>query len=249
MNGFNPFTLEGKTILITGASSGIGRAIAIACSKMGATIVTNGRNIGRLEATISNLEGEGHQAIAADLTISDEVKKVAGQAPKLDGIVHCAGIGHRQPTKLLTEQEVESVMKANFLSAVSLQTELMTAKKINKAASIVFVSSAASHMPAFGNAAYSASKAAIIGYAKCLALELAPRGVRVNCICPAMVWTDLIMQEGVGKEELEQAQQKYPLKRYGQPEDVANLAIYLLSDASQWMTNSSIDITGGTNEL
>ena len=104
MNGFNPFTLEGKTILITGASSGIGRAIAIACSKMGATIVTNGRNIGRLEATISNLEGEGHQAIAADLTISDEVKKVAGQAPKLDGIVHCAGIGHRQPTKLLTEQ-------------------------------------------------------------------------------------------------------------------------------------------------
>lgn len=249
MNGFNPFTLEGKTILVTGASSGIGRAIAIACSKMGAAIVANGRNTERLEATLEELEGDGHQIISADLTLSDNVKQVAAQVPKLDGIVHCAGIGHRQPTKLLTEQEVERVMKANFMSAVSLQTELMTAKKINKAASIVFVASAASHMPAFGNAAYSASKAAIIGYAKCLALELAPRCIRVNCICPAMVWTDLIMQEGVGKEELEQAQQKYPLKRYGQPEDIANLAIYLLSDASQWMTNSCIDITGGTSEL
>lgn len=249
MSEYNPFTLEGKNILVTGASSGIGRAIAIACSKMGAVIVANGRNTERLEATLAELEGEGHQMIAADLTLSDDVKRVVTQTSKLDGIVHCAGIGHRQPTKLLTEQEVECVMKANFMSAVSLQTELMVAKKINKAASVVFVASAAPHMPAFGNAAYSASKAAIIGYAKCLALELAPRGIRVNCICPAMVWTDLIMQEGVGKEELEQAQQKYPLKRYGQPEDIANLAIYLLSDASQWMTNSCIDITGGTSEL
>ncbi len=249
MNGFNPFTLEGKTVLVTGASSGIGRSIAISCSRMGATIVANGRNVQRLEATIADLDGEGHQMIAANLTITDDVKRVAALTPKLDGIVHCAGIGHRQPTKLLTELEVAHVMKANFMSAVSLQTELMTAKKINKAASIVFVASAASYMPAFGNAAYSASKAAVIGYAKCLALELAPRGIRVNCICPAMVWTDLIMQEGVGKEELEQAQLKYPLKRYGQPEDIANLAIYLLSRASAWMTNSCIDITGGTSEL
>ena len=249
MSEFNPFTLVGKTILVTGVSSGIGRAIAIACSKMGAVIVANGRNTERLGETLAELEGKGHQMIAADLTHSDEVQRVAVITPKLDGVVHCAGIGHRLPTKLLTEPEVERVMKANFMSAVSLQTELMTAKKINKNASIVFVASAASHMPAFGNAAYSASKAAIIGYAKCLALELAPRGIRVNCICPAMVWTNLIMQEGVGKEELEQAQQKYPLKRYGMPEDIANLAIYLLSDASQWMTNSCIDITGGTSEL
>ena len=187
--------------------------------------------------------------IVADLTKTDDIKSLVLQLPKLDGIVHCAGIGHRQPTKLLTEAELDNVMNSNFKAAVMLQTELMNNKKINKASSIVFVASAAPQMPAFGNAAYTASKAAIIGYAKCLALELAPRAIRVNCICPAMVWTDLIMQEGIGREELEQAQQKYPLKRYGQPEDVANLAIYLLSDASQWMTNSCIDITGGTNEL
>lgn len=249
MSGFYPFSLQGKTVLVTGASSGIGRAIATACSKMGANVVATGRNSQKLATTLLALEGGENQMIAADLTKTDDIKSLVSQLPKLDGVVHCAGIGHRQPTKLLTEAELDNVMNSNFKAAVMLQTELMNNKKINKASSIVFVASAAPQMPAFGNAAYTASKAAIIGYAKCLALELAPRAIRVNCICPAMVWTDLIMQEGVGREELEQAQQKYPLKRYGQPEDVANLAIYLLSDASQWMTNSCIDITGGTNEL
>ena len=249
MSGFNPFSLEGKTFLVTGASSGIGRSIAITCSRMGAAVVINGRNIQRLEETLSCLEGDENLMLPADLTNKEEVKNLTMKVPKLDGVVHCAGIGHRMPAKLLTEEEVDRVMKANFNSAVSLQTELMNAKKLNKASSIIFVASAAPQMPAFGNAAYSASKAALIGYAKCLSLELAPRSIRVNCICPAMVWTDLIMQDGVGRKELEQAQSKYPLKRYGQPEDIAYLAVYLLSDTSQWMTSSCIDITGGTNEL
>jgi NAD(P)-dependent dehydrogenase (short-subunit alcohol dehydrogenase family) len=249
MSEFNPFSLQGKTILVTGASSGIGQAIAVACSHMGANVIANGRDIEKLEATISAMEGDGNGMMPADLTKADAVKTMVSQLPKLDGIVHCAGIGHRMPTKLLNEAEIDKVMNTNFKAAVLLQTELMGSKKLNKDGSVVFVASAAPQMPSFGNAVYSASKAAIIGYAKCLSLELAPRGIRVNCICPAMVWTDLIMQEGVGREELEQAQQKYPLKRYGQPEDVANLAIYLLSDASKWMTNSCIDITGGTNEL
>lgn len=249
MSGFNPFSLQGKTVLVTGASSGIGRAIATACSRMGGTIVATGRNVQKLEITKAALEGEENLVIPADLTKAENIKDLVVQVPKLDGIVHCAGIGHRMPTKLLTTTEVEKVMNSNFMSAVSLQTELMNAKKLNKASSVVFVASAAPKMPTLGNAAYTASKAALIGYAKCLALELAPRAIRVNCICPAMVWTELIMQNGAGREELEQAQLKYPLKRYGQPEDVANLAIYLLSDASQWMTNSCIDITGGTNEL
>lgn len=249
MSEFNPFSLQSKTVLVTGASSGIGQAIAIACSRMGANVVANGRNVQKLESTMSALEGEGNIMLPGDLTKSEDIANMMAQLSKLDGIVHCAGIGHRQPTKLLTEAEIDKVMNTNFRAAVLLQTELMKSKKLNKDGSVVFVASAAPQMPSFGNAVYSASKAAIIGYAKCLALELAPRGIRVNCICPAMVWTDLIMQEGVGREELELAQQKYPLKRYGQPEDVANLAIYLLSDASKWMTNSCIDITGGTNEL
>jgi len=249
MGEYNPFSLRGKTILVTGASSGIGKAMTIACSKMGAVVIANGRNIQRLEATIAEMEGEGNVMVAGDLTIEDDVNAIVAQVPKLDGVVHCAGIGHRMPAKMLTAEEVERVMNTNFNATVMLQTELMKAKRINKAASVVFVASAAPTLPAVGNAIYTASKAALIGYAKCLALELAPRDIRVNCICPAMVWTDLIMADGAGRDELEQAQQKYPLRRYGQPEDVANLAIYLLSDASQWMTNSCIDITGGTNEL
>jgi len=249
MTEFNPFTLQGKTILVTGASSGIGKAIAVACSQMGALVIANGRNIQRLEETMAGMEGQGNMLFPADLTNTNDLATLIAKLPKLDGVVHCAGIGHRQPAKLLTESEIDRVMNTNFRAAVLLQTELMKGKKLNKDGSVVFIASAAPQMPSFGNAVYTASKAAIIGYAKCLALELAPRGIRVNCICPAMVWTDLIMQEGVGKEELEQAQQKYPLKRYGQPEDVAYLAIYLLSDVSRWMTNSCIDITGGTNEL
>lgn len=249
MSDFNPFTLHDKTILVTGASSGIGKAIAVACSKMGANVIANGRNLQKLEATMEAMEGTGNNQLPADLTNMEDISNLISQLPKLDGVVHCAGIGHRQPAKLLTELEIDKVMNTNFKASVLLQTELMKGKKLNKDGSVVFIASAAPQMPSFGNAVYSASKAAIIGYAKCLALELAPRGIRVNCICPAMVWTDLIMQKGVGKDELEQAQQKYPLKRYGQPEDVANLAIYLLSDASRWMTNSCIDITGGTNEL
>lgn len=249
MSTFNPFSLQGKTVLVTGASSGIGREIAIRCSRMGAAVVATGRNTEKLEITKTSLEGDNNVILVADLTQTEDIKKLVSQIPKLDAVVHCAGIGHRMPTKLLTEAEVDKVMNINFRAPVMLQTELMSNKKLNKEGSVVFIASTAPKMPAFGNSIYSASKAAIIGYAKCLALELAPRNIRVNCICPAMVWTDIIMQEGVGREELEQAQKKYPLMRYGQPEDVANLALYLLSDASQWMTNNCIDITGGTSEL
>ena len=130
-----------------------------------------------------------------------------------------------------------------------LQETLLEKRKVNKEASIVFIASRAAHAPSIGNAIYSASKGAILSYAKCLALELAPRKIRVNSICPAMVWTDLILTDEVDKDILEEAQLKYPLKRYGKPEDIAYLSIYLLSNASSWMTGSSLDITGGAKEL
>lgn len=242
---FNPFSLEGKTILVTGASSGIGQAIAIACSKMKAIVIITGRNRQKLENTLSLLEGDNHQILIADLTNETDINNLVIQLPKLDGIVYNAGIGSRKLCKMIEKEDIDTVMNTNFTSSVLLQSAILSAKKINKEASIVFIASRAAVSPSIGNAIYSASKGAIISYAKCLGLELAPRQIRVNCICPAMVWTDLIFQEGVSKEELEEAQQKYPLKRYGKPEDIAYLAIYLLSNASSWMTGSLIDITGG----
>ena len=245
MTTFNPFTLEGKTILVTGASSGIGRGIAIACSKMGATVIINGRNEQRLAETISEMQGEENLSLAADLSDSNSLTGMVSRPPKLDGIVHCAGIGQRVLCKQLQEADLDTMMDVNFKAPVMLQTEILKQKKINKGASIVFIASIASDSPSIGNAVYSASKGAIISYANCLALELAPRLIRVNCILPAMIWTDLILKGGITEEELKEDEKKYPLKRYGKPEDIANLSIYLLSNAAAWMTGSSIKITGG----
>ncbi|WP_106830625.1 SDR family NAD(P)-dependent oxidoreductase [Parabacteroides pacaensis] len=242
---FNPFILVGKIILVTGASSGIGKGIAIACSRMGATLILTGRNEERLEATSQELTGSGHLTIAADLSCSSGIQSLTSQLPTLSGIVYCAGVGLRKPCKMITEEDVDEVMDINFKSNVLLQAELLRSKKISKASSIVFIASKAAYTPSMGNSIYSASKGAIISYAKCLAVELASRQIRVNCISPAMVWTDLILKGGLTKEDLKKAQMQYPLKRYGTPEDVANLAIYLLSDASSWMTGSCIDLTGG----
>lgn len=249
MEQFNPFNLSGKHILVTGASSGIGRSIALACAKMGATVSITGRNNKRLDETLSLLPQGNHQALAADLTRTEDINALVNQLPKLDGIVQCAGVGSRILCKDITSEDIDNVMHTNFEAPVLLQTSILRNKKLNKAASIVFVSSIAAWSPSIGNGMYSASKGAVISYAKCLALELAPRLIRVNCICPAMIWTGLIFQGGITREDLIEDEKTYPLKRYGTPEDIANLSIYLLSDASAWMTGSCIKISGGVDKL
>lgn len=247
MDGFNPFSLDGKIVLVTGASSGIGRGIAITCSKMGATVIVNGRNQERLKETFSLMEGENNSLVVGDLTDSQTLLALVESLPKLDGVVHCAGIGQRIPCKLLSEQLVDEVMDVNFKAPIMLQSELLKQNKLNKGGSIVFIASMAIWSPSLGNSVYSASKGAVVSFANCLALELAPRKMRVNCISPAMVWTDLIQKDGLEEEQLKADESNYPLKRYGQPEDIANLAVYMLSDASTWMTGSNVKISGGAN--
>ena len=241
---FNPFSLQGKQILVTGASSGIGRGIATACAKMGATVILNGRNKERLQEVFSLLPAGEHVIADADLADKDAVANLVDAMPKLDGVVQCAGVANRIPCKSITQENIDYVINTNLEAPMLLQAQLLSKKKINKGASIVYIASRAAESPSMGNAIYSASKGAIISYAKCLALELAPRLIRVNCICPGMVWTDMIT--GVlSEEDLKVAEEKYPLKRFGQVEDIANLALYLLSDASSWMTGESISISGG----
>ena len=247
MTGFNPFSLEGKKIFVTGASSGIGRGIAVTCSKMGATVIINGRNTVKLNETLAMMEGEGNIVVAGDLTDQPMLSTIVESLPKLDGVVHCAGIGQRIPCKLLSEQLVDDVMDVNFKAPIMLQSELLKQNKLNKGGSIVFIASMAIWSPSLGNSVYSASKGAIVSFANCLALEMAPRMIRVNCISPAMVWTDLIFKDGLDEEQLKTDENNYPLKRYGQPKDIANLAVYMLSDASTWMTGSNVKISGGAN--
>ena len=245
MTTYNPFSLKGKTVFVTGASSGIGRGIAIACSRMGAALQLNGRNEERLAATLAALEGTGHNIVTGDLLVKDDVERIVTQLPALDGVVHCAGIGERKICKQIEQTDIDNLMGANFEAPVKLQTLLLQKKKIKKSSSIVFIASVAPFAPTIGNALYSASKGALIAYANCLSIELAPRQVRVNCICPGMIWTDLIYRGGLTEEELREDEQKYPLKRYGTPDDVANAVIYLLSDASSWMTGTCLKIAGG----
>ncbi len=244
----NPFFLYGKTILVTGASSGIGRGIALCCANMGATLVLSAKNKTRLNETLSFLKGDNHSIISADLTNAEQIEQLAENVPILDGLVQCAGIGNRVPCKSVVQEDLDMVVCINMNAPILLQAALLRHKKIAKSASIVYIASAAATMPTIGNAIYSATKGAIISYAKCLAQELAGRGIRVNCISPAMVWTNLALV-GATEEQLGQAQQMYPLKRYGVPEDIGYLTVFLLSDASSWMTGTNIEITGGATTL
>lgn len=245
----NLFSLNGKTILVTGASSGIGKCIAILCSKMGAAVYVTARNEQRLKSTIAEMPGEVKNYVVADLTDETSMEALADVLPKLDGVVHCAGVWSYVLVKNVNQSEINRVLLSNFEAPVLLQTALLSKKKINKGASIVFMASMSALSPSVGAGLYSASKGALISYAKCLGLELAPRKIRVNCISPAMVWTNFVKIEGLDEDMLKEDEKRYPLGRYGKPEDVAGLAAYLLSDQSVWMTGNNIELTGGVKSL
>ncbi|MFC5871303.1 NAD(P)-dependent dehydrogenase, short-chain alcohol dehydrogenase family [Chryseobacterium arachidis] len=242
----NPFSLAGKSILVTGASSGIGKSIAIECSKMGAKLIILGRNEERLRETYNELEGDNHQMYSAELTSKEEVKSVLNDLPLIDGLVNAAGILKRTPFKLLNLDMLEEVMKVNFLAPAMFTKELLHHKKIGKGASIVFISSiSGNYCSSVGNTAYSSSKGALNALSENIALELSARNIRVNTVNPGMIATDMLYQKSLSEEQIKEDLENYPLKRYGKPEDVAYAVIYLLSEASSWVTGSSLLIDGG----
>jgi NAD(P)-dependent dehydrogenase (short-subunit alcohol dehydrogenase family) len=240
------FSLSGKTILVTGASSGIGKAIALECSKMGAHLIITGRNKERLAETLSLLEGEEHQHFLLDLTDLAALENFVASLPKLDGVVSNAGIANPLVLQFTEKEDVNEVMQINALVPIHLTRLIVQAKKLNKSASLVYISSInGTNSAAIGSSIYAASKSALTGFMKGVALELAPRGIRANCITPGMIATDLLKAGSISDEDLEKDRLKYPLKRYGKPEEVAYAAVYLLSDATQWITGSSLLIDGG----
>lgn len=242
----NPFSLKGKVVLITGASSGIGRSIAIECSKSGASLIITGRNQERLSKTFTELSGINHQQIIADLSVDVEIIKLTSLLPKLDCIVHVAGILKPKPFNFLNRNELNEIMNINFYGPIILTNLLLRKKIIVKKASIVFISSISGVICSFvGGSSYSASKGALNGIIKGMALELAPRQIRVNSIIPGMIDTGILNGSGVSEQNLIDDRKHYPLGRYGKPEDVAYAVIYLLSDASSWVTGSNILIDGG----
>ncbi|MCB0410420.1 MAG: SDR family oxidoreductase [Flavobacteriales bacterium] len=241
-----PFDLKNKTILVTGASSGIGRQVAISANKMGANIIATGRDEERLKETIDLLTGEDSQYIVADLLEQNDINQLVEKIPSLDGVVHCAGIVRPYPVKFISTDVLHQIFDINYEAQVLLMSQITRKKKLNKKASIVFSSSIAADHPYKGGALYAGSKAALEAFSKVIALEFSHMEIRSNCIASAMVKTPMFeTAETQGtKERMDEHIKKYPLG-VGYPEDVANTAIYLLSNASKWMTGQTITLDGG----
>ena len=242
---YNPFSLEGKTVLVTGASSGIGQATAIECAKMGAKVVITGRNVERLQETFDQLEGEGHLQIAADINQEEDIERLVAECPAMDGLVNNAGRGLSKPVNFIKLEDLQGVFQTNLFGVALLTKMLLKKKKIGKDASIVFTSSISSYMTAPGLSVYASSKAAISAYMRTCAIELGSKGIRCNAILPGMVETKLINSGTYTEEDKNADLSLYPLGRYGRPEDIARAMVFLLSDASAWMTGVELIIDGG----
>lgn len=242
---YNPYNLNGKRILITGASSGIGRATAIECSKIGAKCIITARNSERLQETFDKLEGDGHMLIIADLTKADDIVKIIQQIPVLDGFVNNAGIALTKLINFINIDDLNNMFAVNTFAPVLLTKELIKKKKINKGASIVVTSSLASKVQTYGNSVYGMTKSAMETFTRYCALEVAGKKIRVNSVHPGMVNTEMVSNLILSEDELLQDLNKYPLKRYGNAKEIAWSIIYLLSDASSWITGTSLVIDGG----
>jgi len=239
------FSLEGKHVLICGASGGIGNAIARLAAKSGATLFLTGRNEEKLKMLMQSIHGKDHGFFSADLIKSSERQALIEHLPQIDGVVYAAGSTAHMPASFINEGHLEQLMKINFESAVLLLSGLLTGKKIVQNGSLVFISSVASRLPYFGGAIYSASKAALESYVKTLALELAPKKIRSNALSPTFVQTEMVekTEKIISSESLEKLRKIHPLG-FGTPEDVAHAAVFFLSDASSWITGENISMGG-----
>lgn len=243
---YNPFSLAGKTLLVTGASSGIGRACAVEASKLGATVIACGQNRERLEQTVVLLEGDSHTFFEGDLQEQDTIERLVKDVPVLDGVVMSAGKGLTMPFQFCKRALFDDVFNINFFSPVELLRQLTKKRKINKDGSVVMIISIAGiGRRSVGNAVYGSAKAALQSMVRYTAIELAPMKIRVNGICPGMVNTPFIQGGPLTEEQFQKDMATYPLRRYGEPEDIAHGAAYLLSDASSWVTGTSLVIDGG----
>lgn len=242
----NPYSLEGKTILVTGASSGIGRATAILCSQLGATVMITARKTERLTETLGLLKRSGHHMFLADLTDENQLRDLVEKLPVIDGLVNNAGMLLMTPLQFIKSSKLQQVLNINTLAPILLTQYIVKAKKMKEGGSIVFTNSiSGNRIGSVGNVLYSTSKAAIHGFVLNAALELAPKHIRVNEVQPGMIDTNLHDGSVITEEDLAEDIKKYPLGRHGKPEDVAAAIAYFLSEASSFCTGTSLVIDGG----
>lgn len=238
--------LAGKHILVVGASSGMGRVFARMISAEGATLSILARNEERLDATLTELAGEGHHKVVCDITDEEQVKNAVSQLTALDGIVFCAGISEYVPVKFVSTEKIERIFQTNYFGHISVIRMLLKKKLLNKGASLVFISSLSSVVGVPGTLMYASSKAAINSAVKVLASELASQQMRVNAICPGIVKTEMLSSTNLSEEQFAEQEAKYPLG-LGTPEDVGYAVLYHLSDGSRWLTGNIMILDGGNS--
>lgn len=248
MTNYNPFTLEGKAILVTGASSGIGKAAAIECSKAGARVILTARNEERLRETYGQLTDSENQPawIVADMQKDEDIQSLVEQLPVLDGVICNAGVSINVPIAFIDREKIQQVLNVNTIAPILLTRQLVKKKKVAKGGSIVFTSSiSGNNTVTVAHEMYSASKTAITGFMRNAALDLAVKGIRCNAVHPGMINTPMVHSGKYSEEQLQKDMENYPLHRFGEPEEVAYAMIYLLSDAAAWVTGHSLVIDGG----
>lgn len=241
------FSVAGKRVLVTGASSGLGRATAIALATHGAIVVACGRDRARLEATRSDMPGDGHALAPGDLNTDEAIDATVETAGKVHGVVHSAGISIPTPLRLAKREYVEAVLRTNYIAPILLTQRLLAKNRVERGGSILFLASIAAFRGVAGTGIYAGSKGALVATTRCIALETAKHGIRVNCLAPDLVETPLIETSGTlqgSADWLEMQRKLHPLG-LGKPEDVANAAIFFLSDASRWITGTSLLMDGG----
>lgn len=248
---YNPFSLENKVIIVTGASSGIGAQCAIDCSKMGAKVALIGRNEQRLSDTLSKMEGEGHLCVQYDLTDSSGLKvmvsDIVQNIGRIDGVLNCAGISDTIPLKIVKAEMLDKFFRNNVYSAIELSREVCSIKNVSKSgASIVFFSSIMGCVGENGKSLYGMTKGALISAARSLACEFAKRKIRFNCVSPGAILTPINANlPHMTDPEKRAALEAKHLLGLGECSDISNACIYLLSDASRWVTGQNLIVDGG----
>lgn len=241
----NPFSLEGKTILVTGASSNIGRQIAVKCSEMGAKVIITARNEERLKETLVKMTGEGHQMIQSDLADLEQIPVLVEKITELDGVIMCAAIFRTTPIRNNRRKYTEELFKINTFANIDLVQQILKNRKIKDGGSILFISSVAAYRPYVGNALYSATKGAINSFCQVLAIEQGSRKIRANCVSPGIIQSDMEVKDwAVTEEELKKEEARFPLG-FGHTTDIAYAAVYMMSDASKWVTGTNMIVDGG----
>ena len=244
----NPFSIAGKTILVTGATSGIGRATALLCAHMDAHVLAFGRDPQRLDSLLAEMPGEGHRVFSLDLTSPEQWPSVIASLPVIDAFAACAGVASMAPFSFVTREELERVMDTNCFGPVMLVQQLLKAKKLAKGGSVVFVSSVdGPRIVHAGNSLYSASKSALVGMARNMAIDLAGKKIRVNCVLPGTTDTPMIRTGSADEQQLAETAAHLPMKRFADPGEIANAIVFLLSDAASYVIGTELVVDGGTS--